>query len=170
LQSSGVGCEAHASPPARPLSLLNDMRTSTRTHYAALFADVEREFGPTLAETLTGIVGFSAGGPVSMCRLGTGGAYVTCELSLSSGQKISKQGLRFELLSRLPLSEADTQDLLTSIGSLSLEATLGDRHTVDVSAISPSPDIKKIRLMLYSSCDIGEDQFGIYEVRNADAM
>jgi|HubBroStandDraft_5_1064220.scaffolds.fasta_scaffold05226_3 hypothetical protein len=143
---------------------------SLHSHYAALFADAEREFGPTSAQTLSGIVGFSAGGPVSMCRLGTGDVYVTCELSLAPDQKVSKQGLRYELLSRLPLSESDTQDLLTGIGSLSLDAVLGDRHTVDVRAISPSPDIKKIRLKLFSSCDIGGVGYGIYEVCNADAV
>jgi hypothetical protein len=95
---------------------------SLRSHYADLFADAEREFGAAAAQALSGIVGFSAGGPVSMCRLGTGDVYVTCEISLSPDQKVSKQGLRFELLSRLPLSESDTQDLLTGIGSLSLDA------------------------------------------------
>jgi hypothetical protein len=141
---------------------------SAHTHYASLFANVDRDFGPASADTMTGIVGFSAGGPVSMCRLGTENVYVTCELSLSPDQKPSKQGFRFELLSRLPLSESDTQDLLTSIGSLSLDTTLGDRHSVDVSAVSPSPDIKKIRLKLHSSCEIDGMGYGIYEVCNAD--
>src|SRR5580692_9959924 len=125
------------------------MRMSAHTHYASLFANIERDFGPASAETLTGIIGFSAGGPVSMCRLGTKNVYVTRELSLSPDQKLSAQGLRFELLSRLPISESETQDFLTNIGALSLDATLGDRHTVDLTAISPSPDIKKIRLKLY---------------------
>jgi hypothetical protein len=147
----------------------NQSKGSAQNHYASLFASAEREFGPASAETMTGIVGFSAGGPVSMCRLGTEHVYVTRELSLSPEQKLSPQGLRFELLSRLPLSESDTQDLLTNIGALSLEATLGDRHTVDVSAISPSPDMKKIRLKLYTSCEIGGAGYGIYEVCNADS-
>ena len=141
---------------------------SARTHYASLFANVERDFGPASADTLTGIIGFSAGGPVSMCRLGTEHVYVTRELSLTADQQPSAQGLRFELLSRLSLSESDTQDFLTNIGSLSLDATLGDRHTVDVSAISPSPDIKKIRLKLYTSCEIDGAEYGVYEVCNAD--
>lgn len=143
---------------------------SAQAHYAPLFADIEREFGPVSADTLTGIVGFSAGGPVSMCRVGKGQVYVTCELSLTPGQKRSVQGMQFELLSRLPMSEADTQDFLTSIGSLSLDAKLGDRHTVDVSAVSPSTAVRKIRLKLHTSCEIGGAQYGIYEVCNADAV
>lgn len=142
---------------------------SARSHVATLFACIERDFGPVSADSMSGIVGFSTGGPVSMCRLGSGKVYVTCELSLSPDQKPSRQGLRFELLSRLPLSESDTQDLLTSLGNLSLDAALGDRHTVDVSEISPSPELKKIRLALCNSCEIDGEQFGVYEVCNADA-
>jgi hypothetical protein len=138
-------------------------------HYATLFADLEREFGPVSTDTLTGIVGFSAGGPVSMCQVGKGQVYVTCELSLTPDQKVSAQGARFELLSRLPLSEPDTQDFLTSIGSLSLDAKLGDRHTIDVSAVSPSPAILKVRLKLRTLCEIDGTKFGVYEVCNADA-
>jgi hypothetical protein len=141
---------------------------SAHTHYASLFANVERDFGPASAHTLTGIIGFSAGGPVSMCRLGAEHVYVTRELSVSPDQKLSAQGLRFELLSRLPLSKSDTQDLLTNIGALSFDATLGNRHTVDVSAISSSPDMKKIPLRLYTSCEIGGAGYGIYEICNAD--
>jgi hypothetical protein len=142
---------------------------SAHGHYASLFADIEREFGPVSADALTGIVGFSAGGPISMCRVGKGRVYVTRELSLTPEQKPSAQGLQFELLSRLPLSEADTQDFLTSIGSLSLDSKLGDRHTVDVSAVSPSASIRKIRLKLHTSCEIDGSQYGVYEVCDADA-
>jgi len=146
------------------------MKMSAHAHYASLFAGLERDFGPVSTETLTGIIGFSAGGPVSMCRVGTGQVFVTCELSLTPEQKLSAQDLRYELLSRLPLSEPDTQDFLTSIGSLSLDARLGDRHTVDVSAVSPSSDIRKIRLKLHTSCEINGSRYGIYEVCDADAI
>jgi hypothetical protein len=141
---------------------------SAQAHYASLFAGLEREFGPVSSDTLTGIIGFSAGGPVSMCRVGNGEVYVTCELSLTPEQKRSSQGLQFELLSRLPLSPVDTQDFLTSIGSLSLDAKLGDRHTIDVAAVSPSSKINKIRLKLHTSCEIDGSQYGIYEVCNAE--
>jgi len=140
---------------------------SAHTHYASLFSPVAREFGPEHTKTLTAIIGFTAGGPVSVSRFGQAPVYVTCELSLNPDQKVSAQGLKFELMSRLPLTDSDSQDFLTSLGALSLEATLGDRHTIDVSAVSPSPDIVKVQLKLFSSCEVGGEKFGIYEVCNA---
>ena len=142
---------------------------SSQAHYAFLFAGLERDFGPVSDNTMTGIIGFSGGGPVSMCRVGSGNVFVTCELSLTPEQKRSAQGLKFELMSRLPLSEADTQNFLTSVGSLSLDAKLGDRHTVDVSAVSPTLEIQKIRLRLHLDCEIGGERYGVYEVCDAGA-
>jgi hypothetical protein len=142
---------------------------SVRDHYARLFAEVERVFGPASSESLTGIIGFAAGGPVSICRFGHGPVFVTCELSLSLEQKPSTQGMKFELLSRLQLSESDTQDLLTIIGALSCDAVLGDGHTIDVSAVSPLRDIRRVRLSLFSSCDIDGERYAIYELHNATA-
>src|SRR6185295_13271658 len=146
---------------------LGGIEMSAQAHYDALFSRVEQQFGSAADETMTGIIGFSAGGPVSICRFGSQPVYVTCELSLTPEQKPSAEGLRYELLSRLALSLNDTQDFLTSLGTLSLEAKLGDRHTVDVSTVSPSQDIQKIRLSLFSSSEIAGVKYGIYEVCDA---
>jgi hypothetical protein len=142
---------------------------SAQAHYNSLFASAAREFGAASDMTLTGIIGFSGGGPVSICRLGTGAVYVTCELSLTPDQKESSEGMKFEFLSRLPLSEHDTQNFLTGLGALSLDEELGDMHTIDVSAVSPAPNIRLIRLQLHSSCSINGAQYGIYEVCDATA-
>ena len=142
---------------------------SAQAHYNSLFYDAVREFGAVSENTMTGIVGFSAGGPVSMCRLGTGNTFVTCELSRTPEQNHSTEGMRFELLSRLPFSVADTQGFLTSLGALSMEATLGDGHTIDCRAVSPSLDIQEVFLKLHSSREIDGESFGIYEVCRASA-
>lgn len=140
---------------------------SSQAHYASLFSKIEAEFGPAHPNTLTAIIGFTAGGPVSVRRFGKAPVYVTCELSLNPAQQLSAQGLRYEFMSRLPLTDVDTQDLLTSLGALSLKSKLGDRHTIDVSAVSPSPNIRKVQLSLVASSDIGGMKYGIYEVCSA---
>ena len=142
---------------------------SAQAHYRALFASAAHEFGAAGETTLTGIIGFSAGGPVSICPLGAAAVYVTCELSLTPTQKPSSEGIQFELLSRLPLSEQDTQNFLTGLGALSLEEQLGDGHSIDVSEASPVPSIRLVRLKLYSSCNINGARCGIYEVCDATA-
>jgi hypothetical protein len=124
------------------------MSASTREHYAALFSDVERVYGPVSGKTHSSIIGFSAGGPVSMCQVGAENHFVTCELSLYPEQKLSSQSLRYELLSRLDLSVEDSQCLLTAIGNLSMEAKLGHSHTIDVSNVMPPNIVAKVRLHL----------------------
>jgi hypothetical protein len=76
----------------------------------------------------------------------------------------SVEGLKFELFSRLDLSVEDCQDLLTALGNLSMEAKLGDRHTVNVSSILPNAPFDSIRLSLCTECLIDGDRYGIYEV------
>jgi len=116
---------------------------------------------------ISGIVGFSAGGPVSMRQLGDRNHYVTCELSLYPEQVISSEGLKYELLSRLDLNEADSHHLLTALGGLTLEERLGSRHTVDISAILPAAKIGAVKLQLHSRCTISDAEYGIYEVNAA---
>jgi hypothetical protein len=133
-------------------------------HYAALFSEVEKTLGPVSNDTHTAIIGFTAGGPISICRVGEGTIFVTVELSLNPEQKASSEGLKYELMSRLSLSMSDTQSLLTNLGGLSLDAVLGDRHTIDIGTVTPTKKIKKVRLSLHSSCVIGGSRFGVYEV------
>ena len=78
--------------------------TRTEQHFESLFNRVSRELGKVDDTASTGIIGFTGGGPVSMCKVGDGAAYVTVELSLNPGQLASAEGLRFELLYRGDLS------------------------------------------------------------------
>ena len=72
-------------------------------HYEALYEQLQREVGALSNETASGIVGFSAGGPVSMVSVPGKAIYVTCELSLYPEQLPSSEGERYELLCRLPV-------------------------------------------------------------------
>src|SRR5262245_19426083 len=85
---AGAGCR-------RSISTLGLM-TATADHYRALFAQLEAELGALGNETATGIVGFSAGGPVAVRRVPGKDAFVTCELSLYPEQVASSEGENFE--------------------------------------------------------------------------
>jgi hypothetical protein len=133
-------------------------------HYKALFAQLEAELGALASETSTGIVGFSAGGPVSVRRVASLDAYVTCELSLYPEQLASAEGENFELLARLPLTDSQAQALLTALGNLSMDARLGHGHTVDVAGVSGAGGLTVVRLSHYSSAVVDGKPFGVYEV------
>jgi hypothetical protein len=153
-------------PPACCRSAIStlDLMKSTAAHYEALYADLHHEFGVLDAETITGIIGFSAGGPVSMVQVPGKRAYVTCELSLYPEQVPSSEGERYELFCRLPVTESQAQALLTALGNLSQNARLGHGHTVDVSAAGEAGGVQVVTLRHYSSSMIADVAYGIYEV------
>lgn len=138
--------------------------SSSRAHYEALFASLLERLGALSPGTLTAVIGFSAGGPVSMVQVAGQHAFVTCELSLYPEQIPSSEGERYELLCRMPLSSRQTQDLLTGLGALSMEAELGDGHTIDVSAFEVEPSLAVVRLSHFSSTFVNGERYGVYEV------
>ena len=133
-------------------------------HYAILYSDLIEQHGAINEETISSIIGFSGGGPVSICQIAQKDIFVTCELSLYPGQICSTEGFRFELLSLGGIGEDVCIAIFTAIGSLSMDAELGDRHTVDVSGIEGSNGIKTVGLKKFSMDRIGDEIFGIYEV------
>ena len=137
---------------------------SARAHYEALFAADVARLGVLTPSTSTAVIGFRAGGPVSMVQVEGQHVFVTCELSLYPEQIPSSEGERYELLCRMPLSDRQTQDLLTGLGALSMEAELGDGHTVDVSAFEVEPSLTVVRLSHFSSAVVDGERYGIYEV------
>jgi hypothetical protein len=106
-----------------------------REHYEALFGELESRYGPLDRATVSAIVGFSAGGPVSLSRIERKNLHVTCELSLYPEQKASVEGLKFELLSLGAFDLLTCRALFTAIGNLSMERTLGHDHTIDVRSV-----------------------------------
>jgi hypothetical protein len=137
----------------------------TVDNYDTLYRDLQREFGVLGDDASTGVIGFSAGGPVSMVQVRGRKIYVTCELSLYEDQVPSSEGERYELFCRLPITESQTQALLTALGNLSLNAELGNGHTIDVSGVSEAGELSVVTLRHYSSCKIGSLAYGIYEVQ-----
>lgn len=137
---------------------------NTTAHYARLFDRLARENGEIHNDAITGIVGFSGGGTVSMCQVGEERGYVTVELSLCAQQKVSAEGIRFELLSRSGLSTETTHSMLTAIGNLSMSAMLGNGHTIDLTQVVQSSDVRQVRLQLYSKVGLLWSKFGVYEV------
>lgn len=103
--------------------------------YKALFAPLEAQVGALDPETITPIVGFDAGGPVSLVTVGRACGeefvtYITCELAVRPDQQPSTSG-RYELA--LTCNNADwASELLTNIAHMTLEVAFGHGHTLDV--------------------------------------
>lgn len=135
-----------------------------REHYAALFRELEKRHGRLDGITVSAIVGFSAGGPVSLSRIEKKNVYVTCELSLYPQQRPSAEGLKFELLSLGAFDLLTCRALFTAIGNLSMQETLGHDHTIDVRSVLEPAEPPQVRLSLFSQCEIGGDRFGVYRL------
>lgn len=132
--------------------------------YAALFRDIEAEYGAFASDTLTAVIGFSAGGPVSLSYIPGKQVYASCELAAYPGQVVSTDGLKYELFT-VGLPEEWSRKALTAIGDLSWNAELGDGHTVDLSEVFESPrKTHVVRLELFSQIDFQGTAYGIYRV------
>jgi hypothetical protein len=133
-------------------------------YFSMLFDSIESRFGPFETESLSSIVGFSAGGPVSLSTNEKSGVFCTCELSLYPEQKPSAENLRYELLVVKDFPEEVCRRLLTTLGNLSMNAVLGDGHTIDMSGVFDG-EPRTVRLALDSSIDWNGEGRGIYQVR-----
>ena len=151
--------------PRAPVSVdVRCLGVAARKHYEALFRELEKRHGQLDELTVSAIVGFSAGGPVSLSRIGKKNVYVTCELSLYPEQRPSAEGLKFELLSLGAFDLLTCRALFTTIGNLSMEETLGHDHTIDVRGVLESGKPPQVRLSLFSQSEIGGEMFGVYQV------
>lgn len=135
--------------------------------YELLFRDLQAELGPLDEETLTSIVGFSAGGPVSMRTAAAGDVCVTCELAAYPEQQVSAEGLRFELLSTADFPVEWCRSVFTALGALSMRESVGDGHTVDVSGVVENDPWTRVRLELYSTVTFEGARYGVYRVAPA---
>ena len=138
-----------------------------QAHYDELFRALETEHGKLDELTLSSIIGFDAGGPVSLSSIARRKLFVTCELSLYPEQLASAEGFNYELLVRGWLSQSLSRELLTALGDISMRATLGHGHTIDVSGVMPPDSLGVVQLLEYSRTSIGARSFGIYEVADA---
>jgi hypothetical protein len=135
-----------------------------RKFYQTLFRKVVRDFGAFDVNTRTAIIGFGGGGPVSFLKVAEKPIYVTCELSQYSEQVRSVEGLKFELLAKMRLAEDEIRSLFTGLGNLSMQARLGDGHTIDVSTLSGVESLGIVTLRLFSTSRFRLRRYGVYEV------
>jgi len=133
-------------------------------HYSVLFREIERVHGDLDPETITSVIGFSAGGPVSLCQVSGKRLYVTCELSQYPEQCLSSEGLNYEFLSLDTFDEPECIKLLSALGNLSMSSELGESHTIDISGVLPSNQVTIVQLRLHSKCTVDSKNYGIYQV------
>lgn len=113
---------------------------------------------------MTAIIGFSAGGPVSLCTVGHGASgmvtYVTCELACYDEQLPGPLG-RYELLMTTD-SEQLCRRVLTSIGAMSFHARFGPHHTLDLGDnADPESSVAGIVFEEFSRATFDGEPFGI---------
>ncbi|MEM6672027.1 MAG: hypothetical protein AAF726_04245 [Planctomycetota bacterium] len=105
--------------------------------YDLLFEDLQERFGRFDAATLTAIVGFHAGGPISLRTIGLQDQayplFATCELAVSPDQKRGALG-PFELVMSVN-DRGFAHAVLTALGGISLDAVLEPGDTIDVSGV-----------------------------------
>ncbi len=142
--------------------------------YRELFAPLEARLGPLDPATLTGIVGFDAGGPVSLCTAGwTDGSgvvtYVTCELACRKAQFPSPLG-RYELLT--VCDDPDwAQTVLTGIGQMSLHTAFGPGHTLDLAPwVGAGAPIQGVIFEEYLRTSVPAPRFGVLPRRRPAAI
>jgi len=139
--------------------------TDYREFYRSLFAPLQAQYGPLDAETVSAIIGFSAGGPVSLSQIAAKQVFVTCELAAYPEQQLSSEGLRFELFSAEGRSLDWCRRVLTALGNLSLEAELGDRHTIEIDCDEDGPAATEVvELRLFSRTMVDGAEYGLYQV------
>jgi len=131
--------------------------------YKALFGPVEEALGPLDLMTLCPIIGFSAGGPVSLRTIGRGEnpvTYVSCELVCYADQRPSCVG-PFEVLITSN-DETWARTVATCIGEISLEAIVDDLHSIDLAPrLDSSTSLQAVLLERFSSSKIAGVSYGI---------
>ena len=105
--------------------------------YTRLFKPIEKRIGKVDGESLSALIGFDCGGPVTLSTVGYGRAqfvtYVTCELAVREEQCPAECG-RYEAMMTCD-DEEWAQKILTQIGQISLECVFGHGHSIDVGPV-----------------------------------
>ncbi|EGR1699750.1 hypothetical protein HYN73_02225 [Vibrio parahaemolyticus] len=136
-------------------------------YYDITFAPIEEKYGKLDEETMTSIIGFSMGGPVSMSSINSKKIYASCELSVYPEQKKSTDGYKFEFLSAGHFNAETCQSIFTALGNLSFNAQLGNGHTIDVSGVVGDGSASLVKISLFSCSTYLNEKIAIYEVSPA---
>lgn len=153
------------------LLLEHKSATEFESLYEAFYSAVERKSTLSLDPmTLTTIIGFSAGGPVSLRSIKSRNIYMTNELA-SYSQQCSSDGLiNYELITIDDFEEDLARQILTAIGAMTLSTILGNRHTIDVSQVLDCTEPVIMQLSLYSKIILKGKGYGIYRVSAEKSM
>ena len=106
-----------------------------RELYSLIFAPVIASLGAFDAGSLSAIVGFCAGGPISLLTIGRERkdpfvTYVTCELAIREDQVPSDSG-HYEL--SITCDDEDwAWTMLTKVGQMTTDTAFGSGHTLDI--------------------------------------
>ena len=136
--------------------------------YEELFRPICEQIGPLDPDTLTSVIGFSAGGPISLCTVGRErgerfATYVTCELALTEGQMASGSG-PYELMMTCD-DEEWCCDILTRVGETTLELALDHGHTLDIGAwVEPGSRIQGLVVERFSTANIEGKFYSILQL------
>jgi hypothetical protein len=138
--------------------------TAVRQFYEALFAPVVAAHGSLDRETLTAIVGFDAGGPVSLCTIGRARPgptlFITCELAIREDQVPSDVG-RYELMTSTT-DEEWAVSTLTDIAGMTLEVAFGHLHTLDIGPlVAEDAQLQGILFTLEYDVVINGEQYAV---------
>ena len=146
---------------------LQGLHMDYNEYYKIVFEPIEKIYGKFDGDTLTSLVGFSMGGPVSMSSIKSKELFASCELSVYPEQKKSAEGFNFELFSIGHFNVEACRSIFTALGNLSFNASLGDRHTVDVSGVAEDASIGVIQLSYFGCSEYLNEKIALYEVRPA---
>lgn len=132
--------------------------------YDQLFRSIVERVGPIDHETIAAIIGFDAGGPVSLCSVGHGlhefVTYVSCELAVRDDQLVGEEG-PYELMTCCN-DESWARTVLSGIARLGLEARLEPGHTVDIGPlVGESARLQGVVLDGFASVEIGRRPYRI---------
>lgn len=131
--------------------------------YAQLFAPIRSRIGPLDAATLMAIVGFDAGGPVSLSTVHHGDpfcTYVTCELAVRDEQQRGPLG-GYELM-MTSNDERWTHEILTNLAQMTLETVFDDGHTIDIAPwVEDACRIRALVFETFASVKIDSRHYGI---------
>jgi hypothetical protein len=132
--------------------------------YKQLFQPIEQRIGHVDEASITAIIGFDCGGPVTVCTVGRGGeqfvTYVTCELAVREEQRPAEFG-RYEVMMTCD-DERWAHKILTKLGQMSLESVFEHGHTIDISPVVDADcPVQGLVVEEFARVTVDEQAYGI---------
>lgn len=138
---------------------------SYQEFYAELFRPVEDKIGAIDRDTLMPLIGFDAGGPLTLCTVGYKRrkypTYLSCELAVRTAQIPSKAVGRYELMMTCD-DERWACSVLSELGRMTMAARFEPGHTIDIGPyVGRSSRVQGLIFEQFSTGKIGRRRVGI---------